>query len=643
MYNFVFFIIESRKKITGKRMMKLRILQLHSNFIEYKVIEKEVAIAEECEKKEQRLEELAVLFTCIEEGDDEAVARRAVEETKSSLEKLKVNRILIYPYAHLSNILAGPADALRVVKAMERSAKEMGIETYRTPFGWCKQFSISIKGHPLAEQFRMISPGEVEEGETISEALRAEEKLKSSWFILQTDGKLVPVEEFDFSKHENLEKFVRYETAKVRAVQQIPPHVKLMKKLEIADYEPGSDPGNFRWYPKGSLIKSLLEQFVTQKVIEYGAMEVETPVMYDLQHPSMANYLERFPARQYVLKSDKKDFFLRFSACFGQFLIAHDAQFSYRQLPLRIYELTKYSFRREKSGELVGLRRLRAFTMPDCHALCADLDQAKQEFLARFKLSMEVLEEGLELNREDYELAIRFTKDFYEENRDFILSLAKLIDKPALIEMWKGRFFYFALKWEFNYVDNLEKASALSTDQIDVENAERYGITYIDEKGEKRYPLILHCCPSGAIERCVYAMLEKAYREQQKGNVPILPLWLSPTQVRIIPVSERFAKDAEKIMDEIENHHIRVDLDDRTITMQKKVREAETGWVNYVLVIGQREITSGTLPVRDRKARKIRKMQLQELIDEVKEKTRGKPFKPSTLPKSLSKRPQFSF
>ena len=624
-------------------MVKLRILQLHSNFIEYEVIEKEVAIAEEYEKEKQRLEELAVLFTCIEEGDDEDVAKRAIKETKSSLDKLKVNRILIYPYAHLSNTLAKPADALKIIKAMEKRAKEMGIETYRTPFGWCKKFSISIKGHPLAEQLRVVLPGEIKEEEVVPEALKAEEKQKSFWFILQTDGKLVPVKEFDFAKHENLEKLAKYEMEKKRAVQQMPPHVKLMKRLEIADYEPGSDSGNFRWYPKGSLIKSLLEQFVTQKVIEYGGMEVETPVMYDLQHPSMANYLERFPARQYILKSDKRDFFLRFSACFGQFLMVHDAQFSYRQLPLRIYELTRYSFRREKSGELAGLRRLRAFTMPDCHALCADLDQAKQEFLVRFKLSMEVLEEGLGLNKEDYELAVRFTRDFYEENKDFILSLVKLINKPALVEMWEGRFFYFTLKWEFNFVDNLDKASALSTDQIDIENAERYDITYVDEKGEKRYPLVLHCCPSGAIERGVYAMLEKAYREHQKGNVSILPLWLSPTQVRIVPVSERFFKDAEKLMDEIGGHNIRVDLDDRPITMQKKVREAERQWVNYVLVIGEKEISSGVLPVRDRKSRKIRKMRLQELINEITEKTRDKPFKALTLPKFLSKRPQFSF
>ncbi len=625
-------------------VQRLRILQLHSNFIEVEVVEKEIALAEEPEKKKIRLEELAVLFTSVEEGDDQKVAKKAMENTKASLDKLKVNRILIYPYAHLSNTLAKPADALKIIKEMEKIAKKLGFETHRTPFGWCKKFSISIKGHPLAEQLRIVSGDEAEE-EVVSEALKAEEKLKSFWYILQTDGKLVPVDDFDFKGHENLEKLANYEIEKVRAVQQVPPHVKLMKRLEIADYEPGSDPGNLRWYPKGRLIKSLLEQYVTQRVLEYGGMEVETPVMYDIQHPSIAHYLERFPARQYLLKSDKREFFLRFSACFGQFLMIHDAQFSYRQLPLRIYELTRYAFRREKSGELTGLRRLRGFTMPDCHALVADLEQAKEEFLVRFKLSMEILEKGLELSKDgDYELAIRFTKDFYEENKEFILSLVKLFNKPVLVEMWEERFFYFVLKWEFNFVDNLDKASALSTDQIDIENAQRYDMTYVDEKGEKQYPLVLHCSPSGGIERTVYALLEKAHRESKKGKAPILPLWLSPTQVRIIPVSEQFLEYAEKMMNKIAGYNIRVDLDDRPLSLGKKVREAEREWVNYVLVIGEKELTSDVLPVRDRKAgKKNRNMKLQELINEIKEKVGDKPFKPLALPKLLSKRPQFAF
>jgi threonyl-tRNA synthetase len=621
----------------------MRILQLHANFIAYKPVQKEIAMAEEAGKEEVRLEELIVLFTAVEEDDDEGVAERAVDEVQAFLEKLGVNRVLIYPYAHLSSRLARPSEALKTVRAMEAYAKKKGIETFRAPFGWNKQFTISVKGHPLAEQSRLILPAETKEKkeeEKVSEAVKAEEKLKSSWYILQPSGKMVPVEEFNFKGWENLEKFARYEISKVRASQQMPPHVTLMKRLEIVDYEPGSDSGHYRWYPKGRLVKSLLEQFVNAKMSEYGAMEVETPVMYDFQHPSLADYVNRFPARQYLLKSEDKELFLRFAACFGQFLMVHDAQFSYKQMPMKVYELTRYSFRREKSGEVAGLRRLRAFTMPDCHAFCTDLEQARKEFVIRFKMCVQILD-GIGLGKDDYEVGIRFTKDFYGENKKFIASLAKTLGKPALIEMWSERFFYFVLKWDFNYVDNQDKAAALSTDQIDVENAKRYDIKYVDEKGEKQYPLILHCSPSGAIERDVYALLEKAYKEQKSGKRPMLPLWLSPTQVRLIPVSNNFLKDVEKIGEEMEAHCIRVDIDDRTLTLQKRVREAEMEWVPYIIVVGRKELESDVLPVRDRSSGKIRKLKLREFWAEAEKIIGDKPFKPLPLPKHLSKRPQF--
>jgi threonyl-tRNA synthetase len=618
----------------------LRILQLHSNYIEYKPIQKEIEMAEEAEKRERRVEEVVVLFTAVEEGDNEAAAKKAVKEIKGFLGKLKANKILIYPYAHLSSNLAKPPIALNVIKAMEKHAREDGIETHRAPFGWNKQFTISIKGHPLAEQSKVIQPGEEAKEEKVSEALKAEEKLKSSWFILKPDGKLLAIEEFDFTGRKNLAKLAKYEISKVRASQEMPPHIKLMKKLELVDYEPASDPGNLRWYPKGRLVKSLIEQFVTATMTEYGAMEVETPVMYDFHHPSLSDYLDRFPARQYVIKSEDKDLFLRFAACFGQFLVLHDAQFSYRQLPLRIYELTRYSFRREKSGEVTGLRRQRAFTMPDCHALCADLEQAKKEFAVRFKLCMKVLE-AFELEKKDYELALRFAEDFYKKNKGFIVSLVKLLGKPVLIETFKEKAFYWILKWEFNFIDNQDKASALSTDQMDMENANRYDITYIDEKGEKQHPLILHCSPSGGIERCVYAMLEKAYLDQLEGKAPTLPLWLSPTQVRIIPVSDKFSEYAENLVEEVGKHGIRVDYDDRPLTLQKKVREAETEWVNYVIVVGQREIDSGVLPVRERVAGKIVQMKPKELVNNILKQTKGRPYRPPPLPKRLSQRPLF--
>jgi threonyl-tRNA synthetase len=278
--------------------------------------------------------------------------------------------------------------------------------------------------------------------------------------------------------------------------------------------------------------------------------------------------------------------------------------------------------------------------MPDCHAFCADLEQAKKEFITRFNLCIQVLD-GIGLSKDNYEAAIRFTKDFYEENKEFISYLAQIFGKPVLVEMWKEPFFYFRLKWDFNFVDNQDKAAALSTDQIDVENAKRYGITYTDEKGEKHHPLILHCSPSGAIERCVYALLEKAYKEQQSGKPPMLPLWLSPTQARIIPMSDKYFEHCEKLAEAIEAQQIRVDIDDRPFTLQKRVREAEMEWVPYIIVVGQKETQSDILPVRCRKSGGVRKMKLEELISEIKENTKSRPFKSLPLPRYISRRPQF--
>jgi len=616
----------------------MKILLIHSDYIEYEPKER-TKFAEDCDVNRIRVDECLVAFISVERGDSEVV-ERAVEEIEDVARKLNVDKIVVYPYAHLSSNLADPDTAVSILKEIE---KKLGNNFYvqRAPFGWYKSFKISCKGHPLSELSRSI----VVEESDVTRALKVEEEVVSYWFILTPEGELVDVDSFDFTGYEKLVKFVRYEMEKRRAVDRVPPHVELMRRLEIADYEPASDSGHLRYYPKGRLIKSLLEEFVTLKCLEYGAMEVETPIMYDRNHSTLRRYLERFPARQYIIKGDKRDFFLRFAACFGQFLIAHDSVITYKNLPLKIYELTRYSFRKEQRGELVGLRRLRAFTMPDMHTIVRDIEQAKQEFLNQFKLAVEVLSE-IGLNPDDYEVAIRVTREFYKEHRDFIHSLARILDKPILIEMWDQRFFYFVLKFEFNFVDALDKASALSTVQIDVENAERYDISYVDENGEKKRPLILHCSLSGAIERCMYALLEKAYTQAEKGILPMFPVWLSPTQVRIIPVSERYLDRVIEVAEDLKRRKIRVDVDDRDETLGKKVRDASREWIPYIAVIGEEEVKGGFLTVTVRaestlKQQKKVRMSLDELAERIVKECEGKPFKPLPLPMLLSQRPSF--
>lgn len=615
----------------------VRILQLHCDNIEYTPTKKEIKTAEDIVPETKRLEEVVVAFVAIENGDDSSVAQNAASQIRNSMQKIGSNRLLLYPYAHLSSNLAAPSTALSLLKEMESSFSD--IEVSHSPFGWTKSYKIQVKGHPLAESSKVVTKDSEAEKEITSEALKGESKIKSYWKILTPDGTMTDISDFDFSNHKKLEVLAKYEYAKKRSVDEPPPHVALMKKMAIADYEPASDSGNMRFFPNGRLIKSLIERYVTDRVKEYGGYEVETPIMYDSHHPSMVSYFNRFPARQYNIDSEGKKLFLRFAACFGQFLMANEFQMSYKNLPYRLYELTRYSFRREQSGELVGLRRLRAFTMPDCHAFCKDLKQAMDEIKVRFDLSQSVLHE-LGIEESDYEMAIRFTEDFYNDNKSSIDELVKKHGKPVLVEMWKEKFFYFVLKWEFNYVDNLGKASALSTDQIDVENGNRYGIEFIDENNEHRHPIILHNSPSGAIERIIYATLEKAAKDIKEGKKPQYPLWLAPTQVRIIPLKEEFYDFCNTLSDQISAHDVRVDIDDRNESIGKRIREAEKEWIQYILVIGDKEAHSTNLSIRDRKTGNVRDISFDDFVSEIKTQTNGKPYTGLNLPKYLSKRPQ---
>ena len=612
----------------------MRVLQLHCDNISYEPTKKEIQSAEEIDPKSVSIDEVVVCFTAIEKDDTEDIAKDAIAQIQESMKKIGCTKLLLYPYAHLSSNLASPSTALSLLKVMQNDTH--GLEVSRAPFGWTKSYSIKVKGHPLAESSKVITSNSKKEN--TSTALESESKIKSYWYIMDVEGGMVEFDKFNFSNHKKLEVLAKYESAKKRTSDEPPPHVAIMKKLAIADYEPASDQGNMRYFPNGRFIKSQLERYVTDRVKEYGGYEVETPIMYDSHHPSMESYFNRFPARQYSIDAEGKHLFLRFAACFGQFLMAHDFQMSYKNLPYRLYELTRYSFRREQSGELVGLRRLRAFTMPDCHAFCSDMKQAVEEFMVRFDLSRDVLN-GVGIEQDDYEMAIRFTEDFYNENKSLITEMVKKIGKPVLIEMWKERFFYFVLKWEFNYIDNSGKASALSTDQIDVENGNRYGIEFVDENNTPKNPIILHNSPSGAIERVMYTLLEKSATDSREGRKPQLPLWLAPTQVRLIPLKDKFLEFSKNLAEELSSKNIRADIDDRNDSIGKRIRDAEKEWIRYILVIGERESSSKNLSIRDRDTGEVRELSFNEFVSEIDVQTRNKPYSSLNTSLLLSKRP----
>jgi threonyl-tRNA synthetase len=622
----------------------MRILMIHASEFSFHVTEATSVVAaagdvSEAEKQGSSADSL-VCFLSVEKKDEDAPAKVVAEARQKILAhygQVKADTLWLYPYAHLSSDLASPRMAQKVLALMwDAFSAENGVPNLmKAPFGYYKAFDLQAKGHPLSElALTVTGEGAVEDEDAgESKAVAAEKKLRSRFYVITPDGDESPIEDFNFKRYPVLKRFQAYETAGSRVSSDDPPHVKLMRQHELVDYEPGSDAGNFRWYPKGLLIKSLMEERINDLMAQYGAMRVETPIMYDYLHPNLAKYLDRFPARQYVLKSEKKDFFLRFAACFGQYLIMHDEQISYRHLPLRLYELTHYSFRREQSGELAGLRRLRAFTMPDMHTLCRDMEQAKEEFARQFDLSLGWMNDmGL-----PFATAVRVVKSFYDENREFVRGLAAKAGAPMLLEVWEERFFYFVLKFEFNFVDNLEKAAALSTVQIDVENTKQFDIFFTDEKGEKENPLLLHASIPGAIDRNVYAMLEHQAALMKKGTKGSFPFWLAPTQLRFVPVSDSHVSFCEELA---RAWPYRADVDDRDMSMGKKIKLAEQEWVPFIAVIGDREVEGGDLKVRVRGGEEFVGSR-DELVARMDERADDKPRRPLNTPLRLSMRPVF--
>lgn len=610
---------------------------VHADYLEFEARQR-TPVGEEvpAEQRSGRIEEVLVVFTAVEEEDErfiEGMARNAAREIADVAEKVGAGKVALYPYAHLSPSLAPPKVAVKLLDSTRDALRERGLEVHRLPFGWYKAFKLSCKGHPLSELSRTITAGAIEEGV-------AEAKLPSEYLVLAPDGK---EHELDLGNieacgalrdHPLLRQFVLSEELGQKLGEE-PAHLKLMRRLELVDYEPASDAGHFRFYPKGALIKGLLEDLAVQLANEIGASRIETPLLYKADEPDIAEQAARFYQKDYKVKLPGRTLLLRFAGDFGLFRMMRETWMSYRQMPVRIFELSP-SYRLELSGECVGLKRLRAFTMPDVHCFCRDLEQGLQEYERLFK-AYAILQRAMGL---DHVVAFRVVKEFYDQNRSFFRRLLMVVKRPALIELLAERKHYWVLKHEFQAIDSVGGNAQLATVQLDLEDSERYGIYYVDERGEKRGCIILHSS-MGSIERWIYAMLEEAAKQQRDGKVPSLPLWLSPTQVRFVPVNERYLKFCLKLSNSLEKANVRVDVDDRGETVAKRVRDAEREWIPYAIVVGEKEVKTKKLPARTRGMKRLRVLTLKGLAEEIARKTKGMPFRPLPLTKSLSLRPIF--
>lgn len=444
------------------------------------------------------------------------------------------------------------------------------------------------------------------------------------------------------NKNEVLEKLNKYgyeELIDYVKAEELPgevkneaPSIKEMKRLELCDNESSSDSGNHRMYPNGQLMFSLIKDW-QEKIAKYelGAMEIGSPLFYNKADEQILAQCGSFHERHYSVKvpdDPNKEFILRFAADFGLFKMIQQASFSYKQLPLRFFEYSS-NFRYEKSGELSGLKRDRFFHMADIHCFCKDESQAINEYKDIFK-KYENINSGMGIK---YANVLRIVDEFYEKYKKDILELVNYAKKPLFIEKLDKMKHYWAMKHEWQSIDSVHGNQQLSTVQFDVKEGKVYNIVYSNEKGEKENCIIIHSSV-GAIERCMYAILEEALKLPR----PVLPLWLSPSQLRIIPVNNNIHLD---FCANLHFNNIRYDIDDRDEKLGKKLVRARQEWIPYVVVVGDNEVNGGKFMVNDRIKNESHILSKEELEKFIINQIASFPFRPLALPKLLSKRPSF--
>lgn len=403
------------------------------------------------------------------------------------------------------------------------------------------------------------------------------------------------------------------------------------------EWEGNSDFGHMRFGPYAALIFDVVADVSRKVVRDLGipVVEVKGTAFFDLNVPAVSEHAKLYGDRLYMVDSDKGRMVLRYAACHQQFSMIKDWQLSYKVLPFGAFEIAD-SYRFEQSGEVELCFRLRRFFMPDLHIFTRDIVEAKDWFM---KVHRKIMEEASKIGR-TYELLVNVVNpNEYSSNRELILGLARDVGKPVLVCIYPatGLNYYWTVNVEYMIVDFSNRPREIATVQIDVGNAERFGIRYMGEDGSEHYPIILHTAIIGGIERYIYMLFDTALRMRK----PTLPLWVSPVQVRVIPVDQRNLNYAFKVCEYLESQGFRVDVDDTNRSMPRKIVDAEKEWIPYIVVVGDREEAEGKVNVRRRVQGDQREYSLEEFTSELNNACSGYPKKPRYFPKTVSKRPGF--
>ena len=399
-------------------------------------------------------------------------------------------------------------------------------------------------------------------------------------------------------------------------------HRKLGKELDLFVTSDLVGKGLPLLTPKGSIIRQILERFIVDEETRRGYSRTYTPDLAKVDLYKKSGHWDHYKENMYPpITVDGEDYVLRPMCCPHQFMIYNSRPHSYRELPIRYAEIAKL-YRKEQSGELSGLIRVMSFSLVDAHIVCRP-DQVEEEFARVIDLIQYVMKT---LGIKDY--WYRFSKwDPANKEGKYVndpaawekteASMKKIIDSMKLeyIEAENEAAFY-GPKLDVQLRNVNGKEDTAFTVQIDFSMPNSFDMTYIDQEGKAQRPMVIHRSSIGCIERTMAFLIE-----QYAGAFPV---WLSPVQAKILPVSEKHGEYARKLAEELMRQDVRVELDDSNETVGNKIRKAVAEKSPYVLVIGDKEIESGKLSVRDRGSRDTREIGKEEFVKEIKDQFPGK-------------------
>ena len=395
-------------------------------------------------------------------------------------------------------------------------------------------------------------------------------------------------------------------------------HRILGKQLEYFSFNEEVGPGLVLYHPKGAMLRTIIEQYIRREHLKRGYQLVIGPHIMKSDIWMTSGHYEYYKENMYIFQIEGQEYAIKPMNCPGHILVYKSKTRSYRDLPIRFFELGTV-YRNEKSGVLHGLLRVRGFTQDDSHIFCLR-EQVEDEIIGVINFVVDTLNV---FGFEDFKVEISTKPAKYIGNdADWEAAQAALVNalkrRYLTYEINEGEGAFYGPKIDIKLKDALKREWQCATIQCDFALPERFDLSYIDENGQKKRPIMIHRVILGSLERFMGALIEHF--------AGAMPLWLAPVQCVIIPVSEKVIDYASAVEKAFRETGIRVELDARNERLQKKIRDAEVAKIPYMIIVGEKEERQRILSIRSKAQGDIGKMEIKDFVNmlnrEIEEKVR---------------------